>query len=405
MPATMVQVDYAETNAKIEDCKRVQNEVLEGARNEDRDLSEQEWAIYNRKSEQIAQLNQRAEYHRTNLKQLELAEERTAELAELQTRARRNDPVDYEYRSAGQYMADVYGAWRGDRDSRERLDMFNRVAAHTITSDVPGLIPTPIEQPVVNFVDQSRPLCTAIGMKPVPQYPTFTRPIVTQHVQVGKQTAEKTELVSRKFTVGKQTVTVDPYGGYGNVSRELIDWSQPAALDSIIADFAGEYAATTEDVFCDALMTAATAGPVLPTGINTVAQISAAIWTAAGTAYAATKTSGRLVIGVSPDQLGIVGPLFPSVNPQNAVSSGFAAGDFGSGVMGQIGNIPVVMSNGLNTGSMVVVSTPAVEIYDQRGGVLQAVEPSVLGLQVGYYGYFGWWIAAAAGVVKITKTP
>jgi len=402
---TIQEIDLAETLAKIEDVQRIQDDLFETAKAEGRDLTDPEWESYNRKKDQLVALNDRANRVQVNVDQLVASEQRARELADMQTRARRPDLANVEYRSAGQYMADIYNAWRGDRDAVERLEWYKRVAAHTITTDTPGLIPTPIEGPVVNFVDQSRPMCTAIGMRPVPQYPTFTRPVVTQHVQVGKQTAEKTELVSRKFTVGKQTVTVDPYGGYGNVSRELIDWSQPSALDSIIADFAGEYAATTEDVFCDALMTAATAGPVLPTGINTAAQVYAAVYTAAGTAYAATKQSGRLVIGVSPDMLGIVGPLFPAVNPQNANSSGFSAGDFGSGVMGQIGNIPVVMSNGLNTGSIVVVSTPAVEVYDQRGGVLQAVEPSVLGLQVGYYGYFGWWIAAAAGVVKITKTP
>lgn len=402
---TVQEIDLSETLAKIEDVRRIQDDLFETARAEDRDLTDAEWETYNRKKDQLAALNERAGRVQVNVDQIIASEQRARELAEMQTRARRPDLVNVEYRSAGAYIADVYWSWRGDREATERIEWFKRVAAHTLTSDVPGLIPTPVEAPVINFVDNSRPIAQALGLRPVPQYPTFNVPQVTQHVQIGKQAAEKTELVSRKFTVGKIAVTVDPYGGYGNVAQELIDWSQPSGLDAIIEDFGGQYAQETENALCDALMAAATAGPVLPTGAATADQVNVALWTAAGTAYAATKSGGRLIAGVSPDMLGLVGPLFKNVNPQNAASTGMAAGDFSSGLVGSIGNIPVYMSNGLDTGSFVVISTPAVRVYDQRGGVLQVVEPSVLGVQVGYYGYFGSKIFAAGGVVKITKTP
>ena len=69
---------------------------------------------------------------------------------------------------------------------------------------------------------------------------------------------------------------------------------------------------------------AATAGPVLPTG-PTALNISTAIWGAAGQVFAATKGQGQTIIAVSPDMLGLIGPLFPAINPTNAIATMSAA--------------------------------------------------------------------------------
>ena len=55
---------------------------------------------------------------------------------------------------------------------------------------------------------------------------------------------------------------------------------------------------------------------------------------------------------------------------------------------------------------MLVLSTAAAEVYEDRIGALQVVEPSVLGVQVAYAGYFaqaGSW--RPPGSSKVTKTP
>jgi hypothetical protein len=106
-----------------------------------------------------------------------------------------------------------------------------------------------------------------------------------------------------------------------------------------------------------------------------------------------------------PDQLGVWAPLFAPVNPTNAISPGFSAADFSTGAMGQISGIPVYMTAGLPAGSSVVVSSSAVEVYEDRGGSLQVIEPSVLGVQVAYFGYYTWLVVAANGLAEIIKTP
>ena len=85
----------------------------------------------------------------------------------------------------------------------------------------------------------------------------------------------------------------------------------------VIDDLAGQYAIETEAAAATVLTAAATAGPVIPAS-PTAANVATAIYGAAGSVFTATKGQGRTVIAVSPDQLGIIGPLFPGVNPQNA---------------------------------------------------------------------------------------
>ena len=43
------------------------------------------------------------------------------------------------------------------------IEVFHRAAAHQTTADNPGLLPESIVAPIVNFVDTSRPIVSAIG--------------------------------------------------------------------------------------------------------------------------------------------------------------------------------------------------------------------------------------------------
>ncbi len=58
------------------------------------------------------------------------------------------------------------------------------------------------------------------------------------------------------------------------------------------------------------------------------------------------------------------------------------------GPVGNISGIRVVMSAGLTGNEAFLLSTAAIEVYEQRVGTLQVIEPSVLGVQVAYAGYF-----------------
>ena len=83
----------------------------------------------------------------------------------------------------------------GDHDAQNRLGVFNRAAAHQTTADNAGLLPESIVEPVLNFVDNSRPLVNAIGTTDLGTG-SWAYAKVTQHTQVDVQSAEKAELAS-----------------------------------------------------------------------------------------------------------------------------------------------------------------------------------------------------------------
>jgi HK97 family phage major capsid protein len=389
--------------AEIEERSQFLDSVVEKAQNEERDLDEKELELVTETRSRIGRVNEL-------MKPLEearhIAGESAHRIAEI-ARYMEGKPKpaeQVEYRSAGAYALDYWKAGLGVEEARQRLDLFNRAAAHQTTGDNPGLLPQQVLGPVINFVDTARPLVNALGPRQLPSG-TWQRPKVSQHTDVAPQSAEKAELVSRKMIIGMVPVTAKTYGGYVNVSRQNIDWSQPAIMDIVINDLAGVYAEETEQALAVAIDGATTAGPVIPTGPTTGDAVAAAIWTAVGSSFAAMKGAGRTIVAVSPDMLGLVGPLFPPVNPGNAQSPGFSAGDFASGGQGSISGLQVVMSPGLDAGSMIVLNSAAVEVYEDRIGALQVVEPSVLGVQVAYAGYFAPLVIEPLGIIEITKTP
>jgi HK97 family phage major capsid protein len=319
---------------------------------------------------------------------------------ELQGARNRGQVGNVEYRSAGAYIADLYLAHMGDNGAMGRMEVFNRVAAHQTTADNPGLLPEQIVSPLVNFIEVARPICATLG-------PTdlgggaWSYARVTQHTQVAKQAGEKTELASRKMLITKTSLGADTFGGYVNVSKQDINRTSPAILDMVINDLAGQYAIETEEEAAAVMTAAATAGPVIP-ATPTGANVATAIWGAAGSVFAATKGQGRTIVMVSPDQLGVIGPLFPTVNPQNAYSTGFPVGDIGQGEQGSISGLTVAMSAGLATDTILVYSTAAVKAFEYKYGNLQVVEPSVWGVQVGYAGDFDCVVIEPTGVVRVT---
>jgi HK97 family phage major capsid protein len=318
------------------------------------------------------------------------------------------DVGEVEYRSAGHWALDTYKGHLGDREANERLETYYRAADHQKTTDNLGVIPDPIVGGLVNFIDNARPLVSLLGVQPL-NNATWYRPRVTQHTAVGAQGAagaaadEKAELTSQKMVITRLTGQAKTYGGYVNVSRQNIDFSQPGILDAVINDLASQYAIQTEAATAAAINSTATAA-VGYGASPTTATISAAIWSATATAYNVTKGQGGVVLVIAPDRLATFGPLFAPVNPQNAQSEGFRAGAFNQGLMGNISGVPVYMSAGLASGKSFLLSTACIEVFEQRIGTLQVTEPSVLGVQVAYAGYFTPLVIEDDAIIPLTAT-
>jgi HK97 family phage major capsid protein len=396
----------ARFDAEVEERTTFVNGLIAQAEERNRDLTAEEMAMIGSANERLGEIAKQA------------APLREGARIQLESRARRQElhqayqaaaqplgaqgPV--EYRTAGAYIADLYYGTLGDREAQHRLEVFNRVAAHQTTADNPGLLPETIVSPIVNFIEVARPLVNTLGPTDLGTG-AWSYARVTQHTQVGLQAGEKTELASRKMLITKTPLGADTYGGYVNVSKQDIARTSPGILDMVITDLAQQYAIETEEACADVLFAAATAGPVIPTGTPTPAAVASAVWAAAGQVFAATKGQGRTVVAVSPDMLGVIGPIFPPINPTNGWGGGFSAGSLDQGDQGNIAGLSVIMSAGLDTGQILVYSTAAAKAFEYRYGNLQVVEPSVWGVQVGYAGDFDAVVIEPAGVVKITKTP
>ena len=67
------------------------------------------------------------------------ARERIAELSQFMRPG--DAPAAFEYRSAGEYILDYWKASVGLAEPKERLELYNRAAAHQTTADNPGLLP------------------------------------------------------------------------------------------------------------------------------------------------------------------------------------------------------------------------------------------------------------------------
>jgi HK97 family phage major capsid protein len=399
-----LEADLEERNAFVEGLIAGAQDANNG---QGRDLNSQEMEMIAGARQRISAVADQLNPLRETSKLAIESRRRMVEInGELQTARQRAGVTSgtIEYRSAGAYIADLYLSQLGDREANERMEIFHRVAAHQTTADNPGLLPESIVSPLVNFIEVARPICSTLGPTDLGNG-AWSYARVTQHTQVGKQAGEKTELPSRKMTVTKTPLGADTFGGYVNVSKQDINRSSPSILDMIITDLAQQYAIETEEEAADVLWAGGTAGPILPAS-PTAENINTAIWGAAGSVFAATKGQGQTVVMVSPDMLGVIGPILGVTSPLgNNIGTGFQVANIGQGPQGSVSGLTIQMSAGLDTGQILVYSTAAAKAFEYKYGNMQVVEPSVWGVQVGYAGDFDCIVIEPAGVVKVTKTP
>ncbi len=307
---------------------------------------------------------------------------------------------------AGIPDADIAVARANARDAANRLAQDPTQARVTqVSGDTPGILPVPIIGEVMSDVDAARPFIDSLGAKPLNfAGASFKRPVVTQHTQVGKQTTEATStgMGTRKLTISGVDFTKETWGGYLDISRQDIDWTSPAAWDAILSDLQEQYAFTTENAAADAFATAvaaATGAALVP--LADVGKLSAwitALYAAASTSYTG---SGRLpdTIWVSLDMWTTLGPLIESQVSTNQQPGSSSVGSF----QGDLLKLPRIVVPSFANGTVVIGAKRWTEVYEERIGLLTAVLPSVLGVQIAYGGYVAYNTLKAAAFAKVAK--
>lgn len=304
------------------------------------------------------------------------------------------------YRSGGEMVWDCLHANYGsnhdvnDQEAKRRWDsVMKRAAQHMgteaakttpVAGDVGGLYVVPVVGPVISLFPQGQPFLSTVGRRPAPDAMNFTRPRIVDPDfigGVGPQTLQKGELVSKKFDVKTDPLSLGTIGGYLNVSQQLMSL-QPSGWDIIVGQlqarlaWAGEAALVAEVDQTGAEVT-------LPAGSDSQTVI-AALFEAAKLVYQNTRglptwiaygPEGWAMLGSLCDAAGR--PLFPFLGAANAVGTA-SLGDFNLGPLG----LQQVVTPGITDTTIYVGNSLGVEAYVYSFPILEAVEPALLGRQV-----------------------
>jgi HK97 family phage major capsid protein len=278
-------------------------------------------------------------------------------------------------------------------------------APDVITSDIPGVLPLPIVQPVYNNFIGRRPVIDAIGAKAMPQGgKVFIRPEVTTHTSMGVQSTENTSLTQGTFVVTDNQVTKGSYGGFVTLSEQSIDWSQPEIISLVLDDMGRIYANETDNVAADNLKTGAT----VTQNFAAASSQDPAYWmswisSAAQTILSSSNGNLPTHIFVNPEWWGSLmqlsdtadRPLFPQIGPMNA---------FGNLAPGQVNGVAfglqVVVDRNFAADTLIIGDASGYEIFEQQKGALSIDVPSTLSRTIAFRGYLATLMIDSSKFVK-----
>ena len=297
---------------------------------------------------------------------------------------------EFKLPSASEYIASFV---RGGHDWAQMNENIRAAAPDITTPDIPGVIPTPIVQPIFNSFVGSRPLVDATSVRQMPQGGSiFIRPVVSVHSSIGTAT-QNTTITASAFEVNDVQITKTIQGGYVEISEASLDWSQPEVLAALLDDMARVYADRTDLLACSELQTGTT-------NSNNFANASIAdpaywvewMYTAAADILSGSNGNLPSILAVSPNVWKLMGslsdtadrPLFPQVGPMNAYGSLNAASTSGAFAFG----LRVVVDRNLTSAGMTILDPRALENWENAKGAISVEMPSQLSRQIAFRGYW-----------------
>ena len=302
--------------------------------------------------------------------------------------------------SLTEYLAAMH---RGGHDFAQMNANIKAAAGDDTTTDTPGLLPTPVVAPIFDDINPIRPVVSALGPRAMPGAgKVFIRPKITTHTSVANQATELTGLSSTTMVIDDLQVTKKTFGGTVLLSEQVIDFSDPSMLTAVLTDLAGQYALATEKEAIDTLVAGMSLGNLqVVSDFTNSAEVIADIYDAA---YEIAETGNYFpnVMVVSPKRWATLGklvdgqdrPVFPQTAPINGI------GTLPGGVTAGNGNplgLNLIVSNQVTTQAygnqdavdyLWLMTSRALEVYEQQKGAISIEVPSTLGRQVSFRGYF-----------------
>jgi hypothetical protein len=294
-----------------------------------------------------------------------------------------------ELPSAVEYIA---AAISGGSAWHEMSQALRAAAPDIVTTDTPGILPTPIVQPVYNNFIGRRPVVDAVGVRAMPAGgKVFIRPEVTTHTTIGASIAEQSPSQGTMVVFNNQ-VTKQIFGGYVNISEADIDWTDPAILSVVLDDMGRIYANATDNYAADTLVTGASVTQNFTTA-NIGDPVTWVQWVAAAAGTILSSSNGNLPThmflspGIWGDLLALSDtadrPLFPQVGPMNAFGN-LAPGQYNGNAFG----LQVVVDRNFAPGTLIIGDASGYELFEQQKGAISIDSPSTLSRTIAFRGYF-----------------
>jgi HK97 family phage prohead protease/HK97 family phage major capsid protein len=307
-------------------------------------------------------------------------------------------PTAVEYLSA---------AIAGGSAWHQMSEALRAAAPDVITTDTPGILPTPILGPVYNNFVGRRPVVDAIGVKAMPGGgKVFIRPEVTTHTSMAVQSAENAALQSGTYVVFNNQVTKQAYGGYVTISEQDLDWTDPNVLSLILDDMGRIYANTTDNVAADNLASgASTTQNFVAANVDDASYWAEWVATAAETILSASNGNLPTHIFMNPSMWAELlklsdsskRPLFPQVGPMNAFGN-LQPGQPNGNAFG----LTVVVDRNFNAATTIIGDASGFEIFEQQKGAISIDNPSTISRTIAWRGYFATLMIDPTKFVKAT---
>jgi hypothetical protein len=314
---------------------------------------------------------------------------------------------EFKMPSAGEYLAamhiggDTYRKVNAAfHDAARRNQSAIEAVSQDLTTDTPGLLPVPVLGPLFQNVNlQYRPVVNAFGTRAMPQGSgiSFTRPSITTPTSSGVQSTQGTAVSSQTMVLAANTVSRQTVAGSIQIAQQTMDFTDPAAMNIILNDLAGQYLKQTDNIAADYLVAQKQAsGYTWTVTAGDASSLMNAIYGCAENISTTTNLFPTHMV-VSPNVWAKLGaqldnskrPLFPAIGApgligQNTLGAGNATSWSGMNPLG----LELVVDGNLASNTMLIVHGPAIELYEAQQGMRSVEVPDLLARTFSYYGYF-----------------
>lgn len=312
-------------------------------------------------------------------------------------------PMGAQYRNAGEYLkALASGDEQAAQFMQQSRDFINSgdVANQPVwVADQIRLVES--RRTVMNLV--TRAALPATGMS-VEYYV-----LGNNSMQVGQQSSEGTALTYGEISLGTSTATVNTYGGYTSLSRQVIERSTAPALTTALRALTIAYAVNTENAvrtYIGTAISGATANKVTteaaPSAMTADQWIDAII-----DAATAVDSRGAMLgtLAVSPDVFKAIAKITRQGSALMDVS-GNGPDNLGTidltDIQGRMMRIPVQMLPGASANTAAFIDPDAITVWES-GGPFQLQDQNVVNLTADYsvYGYMAMGTTFPGGITPL----